>query len=80
MNAWPMIGVWWECLLSLGRRDARLQSPAIPAVSMKILICNDDGYQAPGIQALYEALRTVADVEVVALAPLLMPETTRSGR
>ena len=33
---------------------------------MKILICNDDGYQAPGIQALYEALRTVADVEVVA--------------
>ncbi len=33
---------------------------------MKILICNDDGYQAPGIQALYEALRTVAEVEVVA--------------
>jgi 5'-nucleotidase len=33
---------------------------------MKILICNDDGYQAPGIQALHEALRTVAEVEVVA--------------
>lgn len=33
---------------------------------MKILICNDDGYQAPGIVALHEALRTVADVEVVA--------------
>lgn len=33
---------------------------------MKILICNDDGFQAPGIVALYEALRTVADVEVVA--------------
>ncbi len=33
---------------------------------MKILICNDDGYQAPGIVALYEALKTVADVEVVA--------------
>lgn len=33
---------------------------------MKILISNDDGYQAPGITALYEALRTVADVEVVA--------------
>lgn len=33
---------------------------------MKILISNDDGYQAPGIVALYEALRTVADVEVVA--------------
>ena len=33
---------------------------------MKILICNDDGYQARGIVALYEALKTVADVEVVA--------------
>ena len=33
---------------------------------MKILISNDDGFQAPGIVALYEALRTVAEVEVVA--------------
>jgi len=33
---------------------------------MKILICNDDGYQAPGIVALYDALKDVAEVEVVA--------------
>ncbi|MCA3237153.1 MAG: 5'/3'-nucleotidase SurE [Curvibacter sp.] len=33
---------------------------------MKILISNDDGYQAPGIVALYEALKNVAEVEVVA--------------
>ncbi len=33
---------------------------------MKILISNDDGYQAPGIVALHDALRTMADVEVVA--------------
>lgn len=33
---------------------------------MKILISNDDGYQAPGIVALYEALKPLADVEVVA--------------
>jgi len=33
---------------------------------MKILISNDDGYQAPGIVALHDALKTVADVEVVA--------------
>ena len=33
---------------------------------MKILISNDDGYQAPGIVALYEALEAVADVDVVA--------------
>jgi 5'-nucleotidase len=33
---------------------------------MKILICNDDGFQAPGIVALYQALKDVATVEVVA--------------
>ena len=33
---------------------------------MKILISNDDGYQAPGIEALHAALATVAEVEVVA--------------
>lgn len=33
---------------------------------MKILISNDDGYRAPGIVALYEALKDVAEVEVVA--------------
>jgi len=33
---------------------------------MKILISNDDGYRAPGIEALYDALRDIAQVEVVA--------------
>ena len=33
---------------------------------MNILISNDDGYQAPGIVALYEALRDLGRVEVVA--------------
>ena len=33
---------------------------------MKILISNDDGFQAPGILALYEALKDIAEVEVVA--------------
>lgn len=33
---------------------------------MKILISNDDGYRAPGIVALHEALRDIADVEVIA--------------
>ncbi len=34
--------------------------------SMKILISNDDGFQAPGLMALYDALKDVAEVEVVA--------------
>jgi 5'-nucleotidase len=33
---------------------------------MKILLSNDDGYQAPGIVSLYEAIKDLADVEVVA--------------
>ena len=33
---------------------------------LRILISNDDGYRADGIVALYDALRTLADVEVVA--------------
>ena len=41
---------------------------------MKILISNDDGYQAPGIVALHDALKDVADVEVVA------PELNNSAK
>ena len=41
---------------------------------MKILISNDDGYQATGIVALYEALKDIADVEVVA------PEQNNSAK
>ncbi|MFT3719508.1 5'/3'-nucleotidase SurE [Pseudorhodoferax sp.] len=41
---------------------------------MKILICNDDGYQAPGIAALHQALKDVAEVEVIA------PEQNNSAK
>ncbi len=40
---------------------------------MRILVSNDDGYFAPGIVALFEALASIADVTVVA------PERDRSG-
>ncbi|GAB3472766.1 5'/3'-nucleotidase SurE [Massilia terrae] len=40
---------------------------------MRILISNDDGYLAPGIDALAEALAAVADITVVA------PDSNRSG-
>lgn len=40
---------------------------------MRILLSNDDGYQAPGILCLANMLRTVADVTVVA------PDRNRSG-
>ena len=40
---------------------------------MRILITNDDGILAPGIAALYRAVRDLGDVDVVA------PETTQSA-
>ena len=36
---------------------------------MKILLCNDDGYQATGIVAFYEALKALPDVQVEVVAP-----------
>ena len=36
---------------------------------MKILISNDDGFQAQGIVALYQALRDIPEVEVEVIAP-----------
>ena len=41
---------------------------------MRILISNDDGYKAPGIIALFNAMRKIADVEVVA------PEQNNSAK
>ncbi len=40
---------------------------------MKILISNDDGYLAPGLNALAEQLATIAEIVVVA------PDSNRSG-
>lgn len=40
---------------------------------MRILLSNDDGVLAPGLTALANALKTIADVTVVA------PESERSG-
>lgn len=40
---------------------------------MRILVSNDDGYQAPGIQCLAQALGAIAEVTVVA------PDRNRSG-
>lgn len=39
---------------------------ALPVHPMRILISNDDGYRAEGLQALRSALSAIADVEVVA--------------
>jgi 5'-nucleotidase len=60
--------------MSQGRPACAAYNGLKYTVIMKILISNDDGYQAPGIVALYEALKTVAEVEVVA------PEQNNSAK
>ncbi|WP_455220041.1 5'/3'-nucleotidase SurE [Kaarinaea lacus] len=40
---------------------------------MRILLSNDDGYQAPGLKALAATLQSISDVDVVA------PDRNRSG-
>jgi 5'-nucleotidase len=40
---------------------------------MRILLSNDDGVYAPGLMVLYESLREIADIDVVA------PDRNRSG-
>ena len=40
---------------------------------MKILICNDDGYLAPGLKVLADKVSTIAEVTVIA------PDKNRSG-
>lgn len=51
-----------------------LQNETVPtAPTLRILVSNDDGYRAEGLQRLVDALRPLADVTVVA------PELNRSG-
>ena len=40
---------------------------------LKILLSNDDGYDAPGLEVLFDTLKTFADLYVVA------PEVNNSG-
>ena len=59
---------------------------------MKILICNDDGIHAPGIMALYEAIRDLGEIQIVAPAsemsavghaitsPIPLPSAARAAR
>lgn len=54
-------GAWWYggWLACLAETFPKMQN-------MNILLSNDDGFQAPGLAALYDALKDLAHVEVVA--------------
>ena len=61
---------WGVVVVSrLGRRTATYNPLHSLLQPMKILISNDDGYQAPGIVALHDALKTLDGVEVEVVAP-----------
>ena len=60
------------CLSGDQNRARRATAGGAPTIrcsspfAMKILLSNDDGFQAPGIVALHAALQDIAEVEVVA--------------
>src|SRR4051794_2426491 len=55
------------------RCGARVRVLVVPLVLMRILLSNDDGYFAPGLERLAAALAPHAEITVVA------PERDRSG-
>jgi len=60
----PTLRITGQCNVSAATEDL---------TTLKILISNDDGYRAPGLRALTEALSQLAEVTVVA------PDRNRSG-
>ena len=56
-----------------GRQDTTTVAP--PSGPLQILVTNDDGYDAKGIDAVVEALRALPDTQVTVVAPL----TNQSG-
>lgn len=55
--------------------DGPTTSTTAPVKPITILVTNDDGYSAPGIDAMVEALRKMASVTVTVVAP----EANQSG-
>jgi 5'-nucleotidase len=49
--------------------ESRTSTSAAAAEPLHVLVTNDDGYAAPGIDALVEALRKLPDTEVTVVAP-----------
>ena len=57
-------------------KESKATTTAAKAEPLQILVSNDDGYDARGIDVLVKALQTLDDVEVTVVAPL----TQQSGQ
>lgn len=51
------------------RSAAAVSKPPAPTKTLRILVTNDDGYQAPGIDTLVQAIDKLPDVQVTVVAP-----------
>jgi 5'/3'-nucleotidase SurE len=70
MRTWFIVAV----VALLAGPGCAVQAPAAEPASLRILLTNDDGYDTPGIQAVFEALVAAGhDVTLVA------PRTNQSG-
>lgn len=61
-----------------GADDARGGSQQLQAIT-RILLTNDDGIAAPGLQALYTAISAIPNTQVKVVAPALNQSGTGSG-
>ena len=74
-SAWyDDLGGWWT-QVSLSHSEPREKN--YTAGSMRILLTNDDGIHAPGIEALHAAIRDMG--EVVTVAPADVQSATSHG-
>ncbi len=54
---------------SSSTETTRPEASDVPAEGISVLVTNDDGYAAPGIDAIVEGLRALPGTEVVVVAP-----------
>lgn len=59
-----------EGTATTARDTAKTTTTASAAKTLEILVSNDDGYSADGIDALVKGLQTLPDVEIQVVAPL----------
>lgn len=57
------------CVVALASGIAPASAQPKKAPQLRILVSNDDGYAAPGISAMVEALRTLPNTKVTVVAP-----------
>src|ERR1700737_4972966 len=63
-----MASIWPKCGISQARRRPA-RSAEYPESNMRVLLTNDDGIEAEGLQTMRRALSETPDVDLLVIAP-----------